>query len=188
MVTRRIAIVVVIVAAHAARADEPHVAPPEVIEMHGTAPVVVPARPTFDVRRVPPYSDRAILGDYWASAWLLLDVDARGVVRRVKMLARAGYDLDAIGVDYALALRFEPTHVDGRPVESYVVWRLEWPSYYWMIARFGNALRVNPAKLPPCGDGGPIDFDGRPPTRRICGSYDRATLERAPWLPAPRKR
>ena len=83
----------------------------EVIEVHGHVPFDLPT-PKADVYKIPPYSDELVLGNHWARAWLLLDVDARGVVTRMKFLKRPGYKLDDIAVKFAFGLRFDPVRDD----------------------------------------------------------------------------
>src|SRR5262245_42978598 len=61
---------------------------------------VVPAKMVKDARRriAPEYSDAAVLKDVSTRAWLLLDINERGTVTRVKLLNDPGYDLAPIAI------------------------------------------------------------------------------------------
>ena len=86
------------------------------------------------LRPAPAYSDRAIESDRWAVAWMLLDIDETGKVQRVKFLKYPGLDLETIAVKEALKLQFEPAiAMDGKPQRSWIVWPIEWPSYWWLV-------------------------------------------------------
>jgi hypothetical protein len=102
----------------------------EVIEIHDPiTPTVLPEPINYDRRRLPPYSDEAILKNVWTVAWLLLDVDVTGHVRRLKFLKRPGYGLDPIARTQAFAQSFTPARNElGHPVAVRLVWKLEWPS------------------------------------------------------------
>src|SRR4029450_9881483 len=66
----------------------------EVIRIRGKQPK--PARPrNHSAIKAPPYSDRAIARNAWTRAWMLLDVDARGRVVRLKFMKRPGYGVGA---------------------------------------------------------------------------------------------
>ena len=102
----------------------------------------VKAKPVKDPRLSLPYSDEAVERDAWARAWMLLDVDERGTVTRLKLLKRPGFDLDKICIDQAFTLTFEPAldHA-GRPMKTYMLWTMEWPSWGWLIQGNGVAVR-----------------------------------------------
>src|SRR3954447_20790574 len=88
-----------------ASADAPRTVRGETIHVEGKAPPGTPPRPMKRYRAIAPrYSDYAIEHDTWARAWLLLDIDARGVVTRVKLLHRPGAELDQIAVDTAMKM------------------------------------------------------------------------------------
>lgn len=90
-----------------------------------------------------PYSDRAILSNAWTRAWLLLDIDEIGRVRRFKYIKRPGHDLEKITAREAFKLRFEPArNRAGRPVGTWMIWLIEWPSYWWLVETFGTASRM----------------------------------------------
>src|SRR6186713_3100196 len=81
----------------------------EVIVLEGRAPPSTPPKPTnFVKQKAPPYSDSAILSDAWTKAWMLLEIDERGVVTRFKFLKRPGYDLEPIAASEVFKLRFTP--------------------------------------------------------------------------------
>jgi hypothetical protein len=102
-----------------------------------------PAEPKVDAQKTPPYSDEAVERDAWARAWLLLDVDETGKVTRLKLLKKPGFDLDAIAIRAGFELRFEPARdAHGKPMKTYIVWSMEWPSYGWLVQRNGSALRM----------------------------------------------
>jgi hypothetical protein len=169
----------------------------EVIEIHEYPRPVQDAKPKQDPLAIPPYSDEAILGDYWAKAWLLLDVDERGVIARVKFLKRPGFGLDEIAVKYAFDMRFDPARDEhGRPTRTYIVWPLEWPSHDWLAERFGITTRlptfldsfqtdhgVATSTFPPCEGGRPLNFNAIHPALRDCSEPDLSTADAIePWL------
>ncbi|MDQ3334186.1 MAG: carboxypeptidase regulatory-like domain-containing protein [Myxococcota bacterium] len=99
-------------------------------------------KPKQDVAKSLPYSEEAVERDAWARAWLLLDVDERGTVTRLKLLKRPGFDLDKICIDEAFKLKFTPALDDaGRPMKTYMLWTFEWPSWGWLIQGNGTAMR-----------------------------------------------
>src|SRR5262245_16293466 len=88
---------------------EPRVVQGETIIIHGTAPPAkMPKGKQRYGRIAAPYSDEAIERDAWAKAWLLLDIDEHGVVTRLKLLKKPGYDLDQIAIDRGFSMRFDP--------------------------------------------------------------------------------
>jgi hypothetical protein len=104
-------------------------------------PAVQP-KPKKDVRLSLPYSDEAVERDAWARAWLLLDVDERGAVTRLKLLKRPGFDLDKICIEQAFELRFDPARdASGQPMKTYMLWTFEWPAWGWLIQGNGIAVR-----------------------------------------------
>ena len=115
----------------------------ELIEVHERDRPLQFAKPISDIRAIPPYSDAAALGDRWARAWLLLDIDDRGVVSRVKFIKRPGYDLETIAVKHAFGLTFDPARdKHGYPAASYVLWTLEWPALDWLKENQYTANRL----------------------------------------------
>jgi len=101
----------------------------------------IPPRPTNDNgRKSLPYSPQAMERDAWARAFLLLDIDEKGEVSRLKLLKRPGFDLDQIAIDEAFKLKFEPARdAKGRPIRTYIVWDMEWPSWGWLVQGNGTA-------------------------------------------------
>ena len=92
-----------------------------------------------------PYSEEAVERDAWARAWMLLDVDERGTVTRLKLLKRPGFDLDRICIEESFKLTFDPALDDkGRPMKTYMLWTMEWPSWGWLIQGNGTAVRRPP--------------------------------------------
>lgn len=135
-------------------------------------------------RMAPPYSDEAIDRDVWAKAWVLLDLDARGVVTRVKLLKRPGYDLDQIAIEHAFSLRFDPAEdASGRPVATELLWSMEWPSYWWLVDMDEPPNRIpDRAATVPCRGSGPMSMDSLHPTYRDCSRADLRKITTEPWL------
>lgn len=98
------------------------------------------------------YSDLAKDRNVWARAWLLLEVDEEGKVRRLKLLQAPGNDLDEIALRAAVKLRFEPArNAAGKAIPALVLWTYEWPAYWWMIENKHVFGRVpNEAAEVPC--------------------------------------
>lgn len=176
----------------------------ETIVIHGRIrPPVLPV-PKKDPRILPKYSDAAVEHDAWTKAWMLLDIDRTGAVRRVKFLKRPGYDLDQIAVNAALDTRFEPARdSSGAAVPTLMVWPIEWPSYWWMVAMEGVVTR-RPKELPdgfdiaglqnytgnvPCANSGlPLHLDSVHPVYRDCSKPDLTKADREPWIDAAQAR
>jgi len=79
-----------------------------------------------------PYSHQAIDENLWAVGWVLLDVSETGVVSGFRFLRRPEHGLDGIAESEIWNMRFKPAHdASGRPMASRVLWKLEWPAYYW---------------------------------------------------------
>jgi hypothetical protein len=168
----------------------------EIIEVQGEQPQR-PAKPKTDPLRIPPYSDKAVLGDYWSKAWLLLFIDERGLVSRVKFLVRPGNDLDEIAVKYAFGMTFDPARdKHGVPVPSYVVWPLEWPSVEWLQLRQQPRTRLPTLpdviqgdhgividSYPPCSEDMGLNLSLIHPTRRSCAIPDLSRMDATePWI------
>jgi hypothetical protein len=151
----------------------------ETIEMHET---ILPAQPPTLHRRprLPTYSDAAIDHDRWIRAWLLLDVDESGVVTRVKLVDRPGYDLDAAAVLAAFELDLEPARDRAnRPVRTQLLWPIDWPAFSWM-AEHGDGMMTrmpDAASTLPC-KGTTI----RPEVERSCAPATVANMLSAPWI------
>jgi hypothetical protein len=112
-------------------------------------PEVMPKARVENVTKSLPYSTEAVLRDAWARAFLLLDVDERGAVTRLKLLKRPGFGLDQTAVDEGFKLTFDPAlDKQGKPMRTHVVWSMEWPSWSWLIQGKGTA------------SGRPVDHDG----------------------------
>jgi hypothetical protein len=84
-----------------------------------------------------PYSDEIVDRNLWVIGWMLLDVDAKGAVTGFRYLHRPGHDLEAITEREVFKLRFAPARDDdGRAMASKVLWKFEWPSYWWAVNHF----------------------------------------------------
>jgi len=165
-----------------------------VIDEKPPRPAVEAKAINYSPRKTPPYSDEAILSDAWTRAWLLLDIDARGNVTRFKFLKRPGYQLDDIAARQVFGLRFEPARDRaGRPQRTWIVWGIEWPSYFWLIDRIGVASGMPPivgfpprslAAHVPCKGSGPMNVGSIHPAYRDCSLPDlsRRTFAGLPWL------
>jgi hypothetical protein len=156
----------------------------ETIIIHDHPPKVLPHPRKNYHRMAPPYSDEAIDRDVWARAWVLLDIDTRGQVARVKLLNPPGYGLDKIAVDHAFKLRFDPAQDEqGHAVGSMLVWTIEWPSYWWLVDSDQPPNRVpDNADLIPCKGTGPLNLSRLHPTQRDCTPPDMHKIETAAWL------
>jgi hypothetical protein len=168
-----------------ALAETPRVVPGETIHVEGKAPPGTAPKPAKKYHAIAPrYSDYAIEHDTWARAWLLLDIDARGVVTRVKLVRRPGADLDQIAVDTAMKMKFEPARdALGAPKASWLLWTIEWPSWGWLIAHEGLATKI-PASVNgvPCADSGqPLNLDSVHPVYRECAMPDVSKIDALPW-------
>ena len=153
----------------------------EAIAIRETLPPVVAPKAKIPLDTLLEYSDLAQDKNRWTRAWLLLDIDEAGKVRRVKLLNKPGLDLDAIAVREAFAIPFEPARDrTNSPVAALVVWTWEWPAYLWMIAN-----RKNPKRLPPaisrmaCIDSGPVR------AMRDCSKPALAAGVTLPWIDRP---
>jgi hypothetical protein len=193
---RSATVLVVLLLARPTLADPIIATKGEVIVLEGLAPPppVAPRPKDFSIRKAPPYSERAVLGDAWTRAWLLLDITADGRVARFKFLKRPGYDLEEIAAGEAFKLTFQPARDDaGKPVRGWMLWGIEWPANSYLISGFGVATRlpdpVRVARTIPCYGSGPWSPDAY---YRDCSEPDwkRAGIE--PWIvhdparPAPK--
>lgn len=104
-----------------------------VIEVRDITPPAVEAKPKKKPAFIPPYTEAAIDADVWTRAWLLLHVDARGVVTHIKLVSDPGHGLAEGAVKHAFTLAFSPA-LDRvkRPTRSLVLWTYEWPSHSWI--------------------------------------------------------
>lgn len=151
---------------------------------------MIPPKMVKDARRkiAPEYSDAAIEKDAWTRAWLLLDIDDRGSVTRVKMLNAPGYDLESIALKQAFRTQFEPARdASGRPARSLLVWPIEWPSYWWMVMHEGVATRIPDAVVyKPCRDSGrPLQMGSLHPVYRDCSKPNLTKIGSAKWIYRP---
>ena len=161
----------------------------EVIVIDDTRrPPVLPEPIKKSVRvAAPPYSNRAILEDAWTRAWLLLDVDARGKVTRLKLLKRPGYDLEPLAIAEGFKLLFSPARDEnGRAVPAIILWPIEWPAQSWLYALQGQATRMpelrSYAELVPCKGSGPWRMKSVYKGYRDCSRPDLTRMSREPWI------
>ena len=114
-----------------------------VIESHEAIPPRSMPKATTPVDRVLDYSDSAMDADKWTRAWLLLDVDERGRVDRIKLLNAPGFDLDALAIKAGFEVEFEPARdAAGNAVKAAVLWTFEWPAYWFMRKTAGTMYRL----------------------------------------------
>lgn len=128
----------------------------EAIAIRETLPPVVQPRAKIGLDVIPEYSDKAIDKNQWARAWLLLEIDEGGKVRRVKLLNAPGLDLDAIAIREAFKIPFEPARDrTNHAVSALVLWTWEWPEHYWMLQnrRYPNRIPAQVATLACKGTG-----------------------------------
>lgn len=153
----------------------------EAIEIRETLPPVVQPKAKIGLDVVPPYSDKAMDKDVWTRAWLLLEVDATGTVRRLKLLNAPGYDLDAIAIREAFKIPFEPARdrVDNK-VMALVLWTWEWPSHYWMLQ-----YRQKPNRIP--GAVLMVNCKGSGPSKAVrdCTKPAIGKAVTLPWIDKP---
>lgn len=159
-------------------------------DAHRPAVAPEPIRSISDIR-TPPYSERAILEDAWTRAWLLLDVDERGAVTRLKFLKRPGYDLEPHAIAEGFKLKFRPARDDrGRAVSTYVLWPIEWPAQSWLRYAQGQTTRMpelklngyNKAAYVPCAGSGPWLMDSIYKGYRDCTRPDLNAAKRESWI------
>jgi hypothetical protein len=165
----------------------------EVIEVHDSKPPPVLPVPKRDLAVTMPYSDEAILSDAWAKAWLLLDLDETGHVRRLKVLKKPGYKLDEIATREAFKLTFDPARDEtGKAIPTLIVFGMEWPTYGWLAKFYGVTTRIPPYSDPnpfvktlskvPCIGSGPLVMDSYYPIYRDCSKPDLTRANNLPWV------
>lgn len=175
-------------------ADDTPITGNEVIVIEGAPPPpAVKAKPkkrylpggkldNIFLRPAPEYSEEAILKDAWTVAWMLLDIDERGKVTRVKFLKYPGYDLERIAIKTALALQFEPALAsDGKPVRSYIAWPIEWPSNGWLVTFTGLSTGIPDTSHVPCRGSGPLHLGSIYPTYKDCSPPTWSKANTEPW-------
>jgi hypothetical protein len=151
----------------------------EAIELRDALPPAKLPKALSDPTVIPEYSAAMMDDNAWTRAWLLLEVNESGVVSRVKLLNPPGHDLDAIAVRDAFKLTFEPARNRAdKPVRSQVLWRFEWPAFWWMKDN-NHARRRMPreAYKVPCRGTGPTHS-----VYRDCSPANLAAAINAPWL------
>jgi hypothetical protein len=150
---------------------QPRIVRGETIIIRGTAPPkVLPKAKKRYGRIAPAYSDYAVLHDKWAKAWLLLDINEQGEVTRLKLVKAPGYDLDQIAIDRGFSMKFDPAEdANGNAIKSQLLTPVEWPSYWWLIAREGLATKIPEyIEKVPCFGSGPMKLGSIHPAYRDC--------------------
>jgi hypothetical protein len=182
------ALVIVALLGTSASAEPQHVRG-ETIIIRDHAPGYKLPKPVKDPRIAPKYSDAAIEQDAWTRAWMVLDIDDRGVVQRMKWLKRPGYDLEQIAVERVFKTRFEPARDGlGRAQSAMLVYPIEWPSYWWLVTHTGFATRIPvSAGGVPCRGDGPLNLDRAHPVYRDCSLPDLTQMRVEPWIDRPRQ-
>ena len=180
-----------------ARGDDPPMrGRPEVIHLEEPAPPVVRPKVKRYHRKLPPYSDAAILSDVWTRAWMLIEIDEHGTVTRLKSLKAPGHDLDDIAIREAFGLHFEPARdAFGKPMRVWIVWGFEWPANSWLVATTGLSTAMpedvgfppRPAWLNiPCRGDGPMRLGSAlHKGYRDCSKPDTSRLDALPWIQRP---
>lgn len=180
-----------------ARGDDPPMrGRPEVIHLEEPAPPVVRPKVKRYHRKLPPYSDAAILSDVWTRAWMLIEIDEHGTVTRLKSLKAPGHDLDDIAIREAFGLHFEPARdAFGKPMRVWIVWGFEWPANSWLVATTGLSTAMpedvgfppRPAWLNiPCRGDGPMRLGSALyKGYRDCSKPDTSRLDALPWIQRP---
>ncbi len=155
----------------------------EAIQVKDALPPAKFAAPISDPTIIPEYTDEMMDTNAWTRAWLLLEVSETGVVSRVKLLNKPGFGLDAIAIRDAFKLKFEPARnrVD-KPVRSQMLWKYEWPSFWWMKDH-GYARRRMPGEATrvPCRGSGPARG-----VYRDCSPPNMSAALGAMWIDRPR--
>jgi hypothetical protein len=144
-----------------------------------------------DPHILPPYSDEAMSGDYWSKAWMLLDIDERGTVQRVKFLKHPGHQLDSIAVDTAFGWTFKPGHdATGQAIRAQLIVPIEWPSADWLIRVSGMRNYYNPAwaGTTKCQGSAPQMGASFSHELRDCSQPDISKADDEPWISPSRGR
>jgi hypothetical protein len=155
----------------------------EVFEIKEAEKPKIMPKPTSGTNIIPGYSDEAREKDVWARAWLMLEIDDKGNVSRLKLLHSPGYGLDEIALRAAGDLSFEPARsISGKPVAALVLWVYEWPAYYWLIER-----KLSPERLTEVVETVPCASEPSNRARlRDCTKADLTRAAELPWIPAVR--
>lgn len=165
---------------------EARVVPGETIIIRESTPVKVMPKAKKPYGRIAaPYSDEAIERDIWAKAWLLLDIDESGVVTRLKLLKKPGYDLDQIAIERGFSMRFDPAEdTHGKRLRSLLITPIEWPAYWWLVKFEGLTTRI-PEYIAqvPCEGTGPLHLGSLHPVYRDCSPPPPIEkLDESPWI------
>jgi hypothetical protein len=182
----RAVLVLLAVLASPAMADE------VIVIVDHIPPPVLPKPKNYIATKTPPYSDEAVLSDAWTKAWLILDIDERGKVARIKFLKHPGHDLETIAKDEAFKLEFEPARdATGKAVRTQIVWSIEWPSAWWLSTFIGVRSTMPPIvgfpphrmdDYVPCAGSGPLQLGSVHPVYKDCSQPDLSRASREPWV------
>jgi len=155
-------------------------------------PKVLPKPTNYKPMKAPPYSDRAILSDAWTKAWMLLDIDETGNVVRFKFLKRPGFDLEEIATSEVFKLHFDPARdANNKPVRTWVLWSIEWPSNGWLVKFIGvrsgmpPIVGFPPRRLDshvPCRGSGPLNLGSVYPVYKDCSTPDLSRADKEAWV------
>lgn len=164
----------------------------EVIVIRDKIQPPTPPRPqNHKWQKAPPYSDRAVLEDAWTKAWLLLDIDERGKLQRIKWLKRPGYDLEKIAISEIKKLTWSPAlDRSGKPMRSWFVWSIEWPSAWWLEMFVGTRSAMPPRQgltgrkddYVPCKGSGPWLMGSLKKIYKDCSQPDFKKAANEPWF------
>jgi hypothetical protein len=152
----------------------------------------VPPKPTnYKPKKAPPYSDRALVSDCWTKAWFLLDIDETGKLRRIKWLKRPGCDLEKIAISEVSKLKFQPARdASGKPIRTWMVWMIEWPSAWWLDKFVGTRSAMPPIihgnhrkdDYIPCAGSGPWHMGSLHKTYKDCSKPDLRVAAKEQWF------
>ena len=158
----------------------------ETIVIHDARPIAVPPKRSDDPSwaHQAPYSDAAVLSDQWAKAWLMLDVDVTGHVWRLKLLNDPGHDLAPIAIREGFKMTFSPARdASNRAMPTLIVVPVEWPSYWWLMQRWGATTHsFKRTEYMACRGQGPITMDSVDMQYRDCTPPDLANAPAKKWI------
>jgi hypothetical protein len=131
----------------------------------------------------PEYTDEAVLSDRWAKAWLLLDIDDTGHVSRLKLLNDPGMGLGDVAVREGFKMTFHPARdTKDHAMATLIVVPIEWPSYTWLIQRWGTASHFfNRMEYMECRGHGPLMMESIDIQYRDCTEADLANAPLKKW-------
>jgi hypothetical protein len=157
----------------------------EAIDVRAIDPPTKLAKALSDPTLIPDYTAALRDKNAWLRAWVLLDVNDKGAVSRVKLLDPPGHGLDGIVVRDAFKLKFEPARnrID-KPISSLVVWRFEWPPPIWNHGR--KHIPRDAGELPCRRKASDTWFQLNTPYRD-CSPPNMTAAITAQWIGRPKK-